>query len=70
MSILETPRIYFKGNISWDPVTTNNFPPANRKAAYDEDDCESTLDAKIVGSGDSDKRQLMKFHHPGQITMV
>lgn len=25
MSILETPRIYFKGQISWDPIVTNNY---------------------------------------------
>lgn len=44
MSILETPRIYFKGNISWDPVTTNNYaltnppgPVAKEGFAYDED---------------------------------
>lgn len=44
MSILETPRIYFKGNISWDPVTTNNYatlnppgPLSNEGFGYDED---------------------------------
>lgn len=26
MSILETPRVYFKGEIAWDPITTNNYP--------------------------------------------
>ncbi len=25
MSMLEFPRIYFKGEISWDPITTNNY---------------------------------------------
>lgn len=25
MSVLETPRIYFRGEISWDPITTNNY---------------------------------------------
>ncbi|HEY0371772.1 MAG TPA: hypothetical protein VGD79_07205 [Thermoanaerobaculia bacterium] len=25
MSVLETPRIYFKGEISWDPIVTNNY---------------------------------------------
>lgn len=25
MSVLETPRIVFGGNISWDPITTNNY---------------------------------------------
>ena len=40
MSILETPRIYFKGRIAWDPVTTNNYP-AGQAPLYDEDDCDS-----------------------------
>jgi len=26
MSVLETPRIYFKGEVAWDPITTNNYP--------------------------------------------
>jgi hypothetical protein len=25
MSVLETPRIYFKGQVTWDPITTNNY---------------------------------------------
>ena len=25
MSVLETPRVYFKGEITWDPITTNNY---------------------------------------------
>ena len=32
MSVLETPRILFRGNMSWDPVTTNNY-----EQLYDED---------------------------------
>ena len=31
MSVLETPRVYFAGQIAWDPITTNNYP-----ANYDE----------------------------------
>jgi hypothetical protein len=31
MSVLETPRILFRGSIAWDPITTNNYP-----AMYDE----------------------------------
>ncbi len=31
MSVLETPRIYFKGQVSWDPITTNNY-----SQTYDE----------------------------------
>lgn len=26
MSVLETPRIIFGGNMSWDPIVTNNYP--------------------------------------------
>jgi hypothetical protein len=32
MSVLQTPRILFKGEISWDPITTNNY-----NEFYDED---------------------------------
>lgn len=38
MSVLEIPRIYFKGNVSWDPVTTNNY-----SVNYDETDCTTIL---------------------------
>jgi hypothetical protein len=38
MSILEIPRIYFSGEISWDPVTTNNYPKN-----YNEDACETVF---------------------------
>lgn len=48
MSILETPRVYFKGEISWDPVTTNNYKPTEAAAAYDEEDCEATLNQDPV----------------------
>jgi hypothetical protein len=33
MSVLEIPRILFKGQIAWDPITTNNYPEY-----YDEND--------------------------------
>lgn len=32
MSVLETPRIYFRGEVTWDPITTNNY-----NTNYDED---------------------------------
>ena len=32
MSVLETPRILFKGEIAWDPIVTNNYD-----IFYDED---------------------------------
>ena len=37
MSILETPRINFKGQISWDPIVTNNYT-----AMYDEASADNT----------------------------
>ena len=43
MSVLETPRIYFKGEIAWDPITTNNYPAGTAPAGYDENACEPTL---------------------------
>lgn len=33
MSVLETPRIYFRGEVAWDPITTNNY-----SNLYDETD--------------------------------
>jgi len=36
MSVLETPRIYFRGQVSWDPITTNNYDNY-----YDETDAET-----------------------------
>ncbi len=39
MSVLETPRLYFKGQISWDPVTTNNYD-----TNYNEDTAWTILD--------------------------
>jgi hypothetical protein len=32
MSVLETPRIYFQGEVTWDPIVTNN-----KDTEYDED---------------------------------
>jgi hypothetical protein len=52
MSILDIPRIYFRGEIGWDPVTTNNYAVENNRgarAAYAEDPCEATLDKAPVG---------------------
>jgi hypothetical protein len=50
MSVLEIPRVYFKGEIAWDPVTTNNYTQTQAPAGYDEDDCDSTLNATAVNS--------------------
>ena len=49
MSILETPRILFRGNMAWDPIVTNNNEPA-----YNEDRAETvypdapTIQAKVA----------------------
>lgn len=56
MSILEFPRIYFRGEIAWDPVTTNNYSKNRAPAAYDEDTCDSILDRNPVTS-----RQVRDF---------
>lgn len=52
MSVLEIPRVYFKGEIAWDPVTTNNYPSNAAPAGYDEDDCDATLNGNTV-TGDT-----------------
>lgn len=41
MSVLETPRLYFRGKITWDPIVTNNLA-----AQYDEDTSKT-----VFGSG-------------------
>lgn len=38
MSVLASPRIYFKGHISWDPIVTNNYPDL-----YDENSGETVF---------------------------
>ena len=40
MSVLETPRIYFKGEVAWDPIVSNNFD-----TNYDEDAGETIFPA-------------------------
>ncbi len=52
MSILQFPRVYFNGQIAWDPVTTNNYTPSSAAAAYDENDCESVLNRQPVTASD------------------
>jgi hypothetical protein len=39
MSVLEIPRILFRGQCSWDPITTNNY-----SRFYDEDSCDPVPD--------------------------
>lgn len=44
MSVLETPRIVFRGNVAWDPIVTNNYT-----TLYDEDTAQAQLpDADTV----------------------
>lgn len=50
MSILEFPRAYFRGEIAWDPVTTNNYPSGQAPAAYDETNCDSLINTNRVMS--------------------
>lgn len=54
MSILEFPRVYFRGEIAWDPVTTNNYPAVGQSplapAAYDENACDATLSQVAVSA--------------------
>jgi hypothetical protein len=40
MSVLETPRLMFRGQATWDPITTNNLPPQ-----YDEDTSKTVFDS-------------------------
>lgn len=42
MSVLETPRIYFRGHVAWDPITTNNWPKF-----YDETDAETVYPTTV-----------------------
>lgn len=57
MSILEFPRVYFRGEVAWDPVTTNNYPTDPRQyqsgqtpppATYDEIGCDSHINSQQV----------------------
>ena len=38
MSVLETPRLVFRGQIAWDPITTNNYTQQ-----YDEADARANF---------------------------
>jgi len=42
MSVLETPRIYFKGQVAWDPITTNNY-----NFNYNEDSGETVFSTVV-----------------------
>jgi hypothetical protein len=41
MSVLETPRLIFRGNVTWDPIVTNNT-----QAQYDESDARTVFDGE------------------------
>lgn len=40
MSVLETPRLFFRGRITWDPIVTNNRPQQ-----YDENEGKTVFDS-------------------------
>ncbi len=44
MSVLDTPRVYFRGQITWDPIVTNNYVPL-----YDLSTGKPTLGPSTVG---------------------
>jgi hypothetical protein len=50
MSILEFPRVYFSGQVSWDPVTTNNNTMQSWNATYDEANADPQLEGNTVGT--------------------
>jgi hypothetical protein len=72
MSVLETPRIYFRGQVSWDPITTNNY-----SQRYDEFTGATVFPqvvdkvkafraqaiADVAGGGVADKRELESARH-------
>lgn len=69
MSVLEIPRFYFRGQIAWDPVTTNNNPPAppsqNPSATYDEADCDATFNQSDVGAANVAAFRQAAIDDPG-----
>lgn len=67
MSILEFPRIYFNGEISWDPITTNNNTMPTWDANYDEAGADPQLNGNTVTSAKvSAYRQAALDQIPGQ----
>jgi hypothetical protein len=59
MSILDIPRVYFRGEVAWDPVTTNNYPVQNdsgAQAAYDENAAAATIDQAPVAKSPAAQR--------------
>jgi hypothetical protein len=59
MSVLETPRIYFKGEVAWDPITTNNY-----NTNYDEGTGEAILPAA------KDRVKQFRDQAIGQVTTM
>jgi hypothetical protein len=57
MSVLETPRIFFKGQISWDPIVTNNTA-----SNYDENTGETVFPAV------ADRVKAFRQQAIGQVT--
>jgi Ferritin-like len=50
MSVLDTPRLYFRGKATWDPIVTNNLP-----AQYSEDHSKT-----VFGTGAADVAPFRK----------
>lgn len=67
MSILEFPRIYFSGQVSWDPVTTNNNTMPTWNATYDEANADPQLDGDTIKAPQvADYRQAAIDQIPAQ----
>jgi len=67
MSILEFPRVYFNGEISWDPITTNNNTLPTWNANYDEAGADPQLDGNTITSAQVGAyRQTAIDQIPGQ----
>lgn len=43
MSVLDTPRIYFRGQITWDPITNNNWSPFYDVSTSKPELCRGTV---------------------------
>ena len=58
MSVLETPRLYFKGEVSWDPIVTNNYCQF-----YNEN-----TGATVLGSPDLKGTQRFRANRAANVT--
>ena len=58
MSVLETPRLIFRGQVTWDPIVTNNQPQQ-----YDENDSKTV--SLVIYDLKSGKKILSALHSSG-----